>query len=213
MKTIRYALVSDGSSDRMLMPILDWLLQRHCPEFAVQPEWADLARLPRLPRTLTEKVESALDLCHPCDLLFIHRDAERENPETRYVEISSALERVATPPVVCVIPVKMQEAWLLFDEVAIRKAAGNPSGRTRLELPALVSVERLPNPKQVLFDLLSQASEFSGTRLKRFKRDQYRTVHLVSKNIDDFSPLFVVPAFQRLEQELLTAIRQQGWYA
>lgn len=194
------------------MPILDWLLRRYCPEFAVQPEWPDLARLPILPGTLTEKIEKALELCYPCDLLFIHRDSERESPEVRYMEITRALERItATPPVVCVVPVRMQETWFLFDEVAIRKASGNPSGRTRLELPTFASLERLPDPKQVLFDLLSQASEFSGARLKKFKKSQYRTVHRVSQNIDDFSPLLRLPAFQRLEQELLAVIRQQGW--
>ena len=43
MRTIRYTLLSDGSSDKMLMPILDWLLYQHCPEYSVKSAWADLA--------------------------------------------------------------------------------------------------------------------------------------------------------------------------
>ena len=53
---------------------------------------------------------------YPCDLLFVHRDAERESIEQREKEIRESLEKSAmerTPPVVRVIPVRMQEAWLL----------------------------------------------------------------------------------------------------
>jgi hypothetical protein len=40
-------------------------------------------------------------------------------------------------PVVCVVPVRMMEAWLLIDEMAIRRVAGNPNGRIPIELPVL----------------------------------------------------------------------------
>ena len=80
MKTIRYTLLSDGSSDRMLMPIIEWLLYQYCPEIEIESSWADLGRLPQPPKTLPEKIEVTLDL-YPCDLLFVHRDAENESYE------------------------------------------------------------------------------------------------------------------------------------
>ncbi len=211
MKIIRYTLLSDGSSDRMLMPILDWLLRQHSPEHAVQSEWADLGRLPQPPKMLPERIKKALELYSPCDLLFIHRDAEKECYETRYAQIMEALDGLEKPPSVCVIPVRMQEAWLLFDEQAIRKAAGNPNGRIPLYIPPFASLEKLPNPKQVLFDLISESSEFSGVRLKKLKSNLRRLAYLVSLNIDDFSPLRNILAFNNLEKELLELVNQQGW--
>jgi hypothetical protein len=53
-------------------------------------------------------------------------------------------------PVVCVIPVKMTEAWLLIDEKAIREAAGNPKGRQPLNLPKPSKTEELSDPKETL---------------------------------------------------------------
>ena len=105
----------------------------------------------------------------------------------------------------------MQEAWLLFDERAIRKAAGNPNGRISIVLPAPVSVERLPNPKQVLFDLIGKSSGSTGARLKKLKKNLHSVSHLVSQNVEDFSPLRNIKAFKNLESELLTVIQQQGW--
>lgn len=141
MSDLRYTLLSDGSSDRALLPILNWLLRSHQSDFAVQPQWADLRRLPKQEQlNLSTRIKSSLEL-YPCDLLFIHRDAEKESRQKRVEEVRKALEQVGETvsqfPFVCVIPVRMTEAWLLFDEVAIRKASGNPRGKQILQLPAL----------------------------------------------------------------------------
>lgn len=208
MKTIRYTLLSDGSSDRMLMPLLDWLLNQHCPETVIESDWADLGRLPKPPRTLPEKIRVALDI-YPCELLFIHRDAEKESYQKRYTEIITALEEIDTPPTICVIPVRMLEAWFLFDEAAIRKAAGTPNGRNALALPNLNSVENLPNPKQLLFDTIRNSSGLGGARLKKLNPN--KCAFLVSQAIEDFSPLRVVEAFQALEHQLSNILSANGW--
>lgn len=208
MKTIRYTLLSDGSSDKMLMPILDWLLRQHCPEHAVESDWADLGRLRQPPKTLPDKIIKTLDL-YPCDLLFIHRDAETVPFETRHAEITRALDGLKTPPAICVIPVRMQEAWLLIDEPAIRKAAGNPNGRNNLNLPDTRSVENIPDPKGLLFSIIRESSGLHGTRLK--KLNPRKRAFLVSQSIDDFSPLRAVGAFQALENQLKSAIVVNGW--
>ena len=199
MRTIRYTLLSDGSSDKMLMPILDWLLYQHCPEYAVKSAWADLAKLPRPPKTLPDKIRETLDL-YPCDILFIHRDAEKESYENRYSQIAKALKEIDTPPAIYVIPVRMQEAWLLFNETAIRRAAGNPNGNNQIRLPPLKSVENLPDPKQILFDLIRESSGLKGVRLKKLNHHKY--AFDVSQHITDFSPLRSVNAFQALEDQL-----------
>src|SRR5215470_17914474 len=156
MDALRYTLLTDGSSDQALMPILTWLLRAQGIHGAIQSAWADLRRLPRPPRTLSERIRLSLDL-YPCDLLFVHRDAEGDFQHVRieeiHQELAAAAQRVQVPPTVCVVPVRMQEAWLLFDEQAIRWAAGNPYGRTSLVLPLLNTLAQLLNAKHLLYDL------------------------------------------------------------
>jgi len=92
----------------------------------------------------------------------------------------------------------MTEAWLLIDESAIREASGNPNGRTPLALPRTRDLEKLPDPKELLYELLRQASELSGRRLAKFKPDE--CVHRLAELIDDFSPLCGLPAFKLLQK-------------
>lgn len=207
MKEITFALLSDGSSDKRLFPILIWLLRQHCPNSVVQGNWVDFRRMSRPPKTLSDRIVMSLEL-YPCDLLFIHRDAENQPPESRRNEITSAINsvssKISSPPAICIIPVRMQEAWLLFDENAIRKAASNPNGKIPLSLPGISSVETLPDPKTVLYDLLKIASELSGRRLKKLAASQ--KAHLVAEYIKDFSPLRKLMAFKALETDLINFI-------
>lgn len=80
MKELCYTLLCDGSSDKALLSILTWLLQENQVECAIQPQWADLKRLPKRPAALSDKIKNAIDLA-PCNILFVHRDAEKEPRE------------------------------------------------------------------------------------------------------------------------------------
>jgi hypothetical protein len=211
MKELRFTLVSDGSSDRALLPILRWLLIDRGIRGPIIDQWADLRRLRRRPVGLRERIEAGLDL-YPCDLLFVHRDAETARRETRVAEIRAALpwEPVAgTQPSICVIPVRMTEAWLLFDEAALRRAAENPNGRCALMLPRRAGAESLPDPKEYLFELLRTASGLPPRR--RNQLDVHALAHRVAGLIDDFSPLRVLPAFRALEGDVKTFVREHGW--
>ncbi len=210
MKSLRYTLVTDGGSDQALLPILDWLLRQHLPDTAFQKDWADLRGLPQAPATLTDKIVDGVRL-FPCDILFVHRDAERESREKRVEEIQAAYkdarQRIPEnrlPKIVCAIPVRMMEAWLLFDESSLRRAAGNPGGRAELHLPSLSQIENLLDPKNTLYDLFRAASGLSGRRLKQFRPQQY--VHRLAEQIDDFSPLRCLSAFQALEQDIARVV-------
>jgi len=140
MPTIDCSLVSDGSSDAALLPVIQWVVSQNACGYATEAVWADLRRLRRpLPR-LADRIVEAFEL-YPCDILFVHRDAEAQPYEWREREIAEAItlarEQGFRVPHVCVVPVRMQEAWLLLEESAIRRAAGNPNGTTRLILPAV----------------------------------------------------------------------------
>jgi hypothetical protein len=217
MSDLHYTLVSDGSSDVALIPILTWLLLTNGVRLAIQPAWADLGRLPRPPRSLPDKIRLGIEL-YPCDLLFVHRDAENQGREARMGEIEQAVTELvqaaghkvsSMPCYVCVIPVRMTEAWLLFDQAAIRRAAGNASGPEPLELPAVGALETLPNPKETLYDLLRHASGLNGRRLERFPVSYHAP--RVSTFISDFSALRPLQAFDALENELRHVVRERQW--
>lgn len=167
--------------------------------------------MPKPPKTLSPRITCSVEL-YPCDLLFVHRDAEKKPHEKRVNEIQAAISQVKSvqvPPFVCVIPVRMQEAWLLFDEAALRRAAGNPNGRQVLDLPDVAQLEELPNPKNILHELLRKASGLSPRRVKKFSVNE--CVHRVAELIDDFTPLRSLPAFRMLEVEIEKVIQDQGW--
>jgi Domain of unknown function (DUF4276) len=212
MMEIRYTLLSDGSSDRALMPILNWLLQIHIEDCTIQSQWADLRRFDKsLRNTFEKRIRLSLEL-YPCELLFIHRDAEKEPYENRVNEIRAAVNQagsVVSVPTVCVIPVRMTEAWLIFDIAALRQAAANPNGKNLLQLPDIRRIEDEPDPKKILYELLRQASGLPPRRLKRFAEND--CTHRIAELIDDFSPLRAIPAFLALESELEEIIQIQGW--
>ncbi len=149
----------------------------------------------------------------PCDLLFVHRDAERASRADRVIEIRKAQGESADPrfPAVCVVPVRMTEAWLLFDEAAIRNAAGNPNGHVELALPDLRDVESLPDPKAILHDLLLTASQ-RGKRRRRTFRVGIAAARLADL-VSDFAPLRELSAFSAMERDLRQLIKERGWQA
>ena len=209
MNDLRFTLITDGSSDRVLLHHLEWILRQTLgPLVAVQPEWADLRSLRKRPESFAERIRIALDL-YPCDLLFIHRDVEGQEPALRLAEIQQAVEDAAiATPIVPVVPIRMTEAWLLFDEPSVRRAAGNPQGRMTLELPAK-HAETIVDPKSLLYHALKKASGLAGRRLRRFRTGD--AVHRVAEYIDDFSPLQELAAFQSLCKHVTDVATSQGW--
>jgi hypothetical protein len=208
---IRFTLVSDGSSDQALLPILSWLLRDHVGRRPVVGQWADLGSLPRPPKPLRERIRDALEYW-PCDLLCVHRDAEGAPLAKRRAEVRQAVEAMGDPagrpPAVCVVPVRMVEAWLLLDEAAIRRAAGNPAGRQPLELPQSDAVERLAQPKDTLQRLLREASGLGPRR----RRSRVFSARRVADETEGFAPLRRLSAFQATEAEVGEVVAERGWY-
>ncbi len=101
-----YTLVTDGSTDKILVPILTWSLRQYTSD-PISEQWADFSRIPRQ-RDLESRLRVALDL-YPCDVLFVHRDAEGQPHSWRRNEIDEAL-RGFSIVYVPVIPVRMSEA-------------------------------------------------------------------------------------------------------
>ena len=207
--TIRYTLLADGPSDRCLRRMIDWLLDALIGSGGVRviPQVADLRTLRVPPSGLKARIEAAVRF-NPCDVLFVHRDAESATRGIGVVEIRDAVKDTSVDLHIPVVPVRMTEAWLLIDETAIRKAADNPNGKIPLGLPALSQLESRPDPKKLLRDLLVAASEKTGRRLDPFKRDLNYRVQRVADYIDDFAPLRQLSAFRALEEDTRIALAE-----
>jgi hypothetical protein len=208
MKVFRHTLVSDGPTDANLIPIINWTLKNAAGVPLSEGMRAEFWRLPKQPETLAERLLKAVEL-FPCEVLFVHRDAEGEPRAFRCDEIRSAFDEVGVAqPVLCVVPVRMLEAWLCFNEGAIRRAAGNPNGTAPLILPNLRRIESCPDPKAQLREALLAASELSGRRRKKF--DTAAAFWQIVNSIEDFSPLRQLHAFQSFEQSV-RRLKENGW--
>jgi hypothetical protein len=194
MKTLTATLVADGTSDRMLLPIIQFLLDEWSPvpHRTLFAEGLHIGPLSvRLPRALQ---------LYPCDLLFIHRDAEAAPSKDRQQEIEKAAAQLANPPThICLIPIRMTESWLLLDQQAIRTAAGNPRGTAPLELPSSKTIERLADPKTRLFDALNAATDNTGRRKRQFKPEAAR--HRVAE-LMNLASLRQLPSFEHSEAQV-----------
>jgi hypothetical protein len=201
---IAATLLTDGASDVVLVRILEWVIAQQT-RTDVDVKWADLRGMRYPPHSLPDRLRAAVAL-YPCEVLFVHRDAENQSPEARYNEIATA--NVTGRDHVGVVPVRMQEAWLLHNEPALREAAGRPSDTTALLLPAPDRWETLPDPKEVLRNALVVASGAQGRHARRFRPN--RAVHRLAELITDWTPLRGLTAFQRLEADTRLALSRLG---
>ena len=202
MKELKYTLIADGSSDSVLLKIIKWSLDDLYPRLSNDGSFADFRQMQKPPKRLGEKVKAA-KLYYPFDILFVHRDAESANHRIvaqRYQEVSSELKKDDLDRTICVVPIKMMETWLLIDQDAIKKAAGNRNYNGNINLPLIRNLERESQPKELLHSILREVSGRKSRNLRNFNID--KTVHLVAENIEDYSPLRNLVAFQAFEEQL-----------
>lgn len=205
---LRYLLITDGSSDKCLLHIIDWLLRELVPACEIMGEWANPAEYTPSSQVLGEKIPAALRF-YDCDLIFVHRDAEREPPENRINEVlASVRQSNVDKPVSVLVPVRMMEAWLLTDERAIRRAADNPNGRDTLSMPTVGTIEGLPDPKDRLCRLLTTACGLPQQRRRRF--EPRLRVHRVAELTPSFERLRQLDAFRRFETSTRSALHNLG---
>ena len=207
-KRLSFTLVADGLSDRALVPILEWTLSQELGAMPIDGEYADLREFPPRPKSLADRIARSMRW-YPCELLFVHRDAERETIDKRRREIQQAVSEIPAGidcPWVGVVPVRMQEAWLLIDAAALQKAADG-AGRRLPALPPIKKLEQIPDPKRTLYDLMCQASGTRGRKLKKFKQELGWRRQRVAETIEDFSPLRELPAFRRMEESIQQTLK------
>ena len=142
----------------------------------------------------------------------MHRDAEGATLDSRVQEINQAIAELPEdlqPVFVSVVPLRMQETWLLIDESAIKIAAGNRRYAGDLDIPTARQLESMSDPKELLYRLLIQASDLNRCRRRSFPAAKH--ARLVTEFVDDFSPLRQLNAFAVFEEEVNRVIRANSW--
>lgn len=197
---VTFSLVGEGTSDLNLVAPIESLLLRYGAE-SVEARPVDLSTVPdRVGHKVVEKVKWVVENDTNVDIIFVHRDADNAGYDKRYGEISDAFRDFASDfNWVPVIPVRTIEAWILVEEYEIRRVADNPNGRIDLDVPSVKDVESIKNPKEKLFDLLRQASEVSGRRLKKLNRSLGRCRSRLIDQLDVEGPVKELESWKTFE--------------
>ena len=208
--TVRFLLVCEGSSDTSIIAHIEELLIHYGLSDLEGGHWAKSG-------PLMDKIQDGLRHFGDCNLLFVHRDADANQetssagPERRRDEIAEAVRDSGyTGPYVSIVPVRMTESWLLLNESEIRRVAGRPRGDIPLDLPAPNQVEEESDPKGCLELALITASETSGRRLRKFRRDIPYLRRLLLAELPTGGLLEQVPSWSRFRDDLLLALTVMG---
>ncbi|MCB0107869.1 MAG: DUF4276 family protein, partial [Caldilineaceae bacterium] len=147
---IHFVLISEGSSDDGLIPHLETLCIK-CGATEVTGIAPDLRRLPQhVGHSVVDKLRVVLQLEPQANLVFIHRDADSPQAQSRYDEIAEAVVACELQKQwVAIVPIQETEAWLLLDEDAIKQVAGKPGSKVNLMLPSAATIESINNPKEM----------------------------------------------------------------
>ncbi|MFC0439163.1 DUF4276 family protein [Kutzneria buriramensis] len=196
--------VAEGSSDAPLAGLVTELFAAHDIRLRLQePDFTWL----RVAKDVQSKVHAGIELAKTnFDVVVVHRDADNAGHAARTREIVDAVATVTRGShVVPVVPVRMTEAWLLLDEAAIRRVAGNPKGRAGLGLPKPHEVESVADPKHVLKQCLLAAADCTGRRHNQVARrfDEHRRNLL--ERLDPHGPVTKLASWQRLVDSVAAA--------
>jgi hypothetical protein len=206
---IKYTFSSEGPSDRVLQQHINWALER-LTTLPFEGEWADPSIFDVRARDVATRAAQAIAY-YPCNLLFVHRDADADGFEVRQTEIRDALRQAGIGvSAVPIVPVRMTESWLLCSESAIRCAAGRPNSVQPLAIPSMRNLEGLADPKARFEEVLCRASERNGRKLDQFRRDIPSLKYRVAELVDDFEPLLQISAFREFYRELDAALNAAG---
>ena len=198
---MRILLVCEGSSDVALLPHIQKLIAQHTRS---EPDGASWHQ----GRRLADKIRDGLQRRGEYDLLFVHRDADNAGAAARYGEISAAVASVEyAGPRVGIVPVRMMESWLLLDEAAIRRAAGNPLGETPIALPPPGRIEQISDPKAMLETALLQARGNRGRRRRKDRQDLPRLRRQLLQRLPPGKPLEHAPSWARFRDDIIAAVQ------
>ena len=208
---VRFILLCEGPSDQALESHLRKLLSHCGVEEAVGTSIPfGLVRAAKTGRgnVIARKIKTVLSADPALDLVFLHRDANAVGTAVRTKELEKIMSAVhANLEWVPVIPVRATEAWLLLDETAIRRVAGNPGGEQPLQLPKPSQVENVSDPKELLKTAITKASGKQGRRLNRVKKSFGQHRRILLEQLPVGGALEQVPAWRQLKQSVSAFVK------
>lgn len=198
----RAVFLADGSSDEPLSEHLEVLCARRRLDVRVTtPHLRSLPNSPGL--SVPARLNAVLEVDNTWDILFVHRDAEGQDPNLRFEEVENAVAEIRPDlPAVAIVPIRMTEAWLLLNEEALRTVAGRPNSTVGLGLPPISRIEGHADPKSLLKQALDTASELSGRRLHKFQARFGDHRRILLQRLDLDGPVRQLSAWQTLESSL-----------
>ena len=215
MHYLGLALFAEGSTDhRFLGPLLFRLCDELCLGSRMPVEVSEVLELHtpvRLKdRSRAQRIAEAATLSKDAwRILFVHADADGDDDAARIERVEPALAAVrqrlgSAQQGVAVVPVRSTDAWALADADALRRVFGTTLNNAALGAPTLPrDVERLADPKATL------AMSFAATNptRSRARRGVAPYLDLLGDEVAT-QALRQLPAFARLESDLITALRE-----
>ncbi|MEV6606740.1 hypothetical protein [Kutzneria sp. NPDC051319] len=196
--------VAEGTSDAPLAALVTDLFAEHDVRLRLQePDFSWL----KVAKDVRSKVVAGIELAKTdFNVIVVHRDADNAGAAARTQEIVEAVTGLAAGArVVPVVPVRMTEAWLLLDEAAIRRVAGNPNSRAKLGLPKLHEVESVADPKDVLARCLLTAADCTGRRRDQVRKRFGDHRRNLLQRLDPHGPVTKLASWQRLVDSVAAA--------
>ncbi len=202
MRELSFAFIREGSSDDGLLP--------HLRSLMIRAGAVEVLGTPRrFPGSTKERLEQVLAEDVALDLIFVHRDSDGRSPSARQDEVRSAASALNCPVrVISVVPIQELESWLITDEGPIRHVMGKPRGRTALGLPPASRIEVTADPKSVLLNACMAASESTGRRREKHKRDFSRNRQMLLERLDIDGPVRSLPSWMTLERDISVAVAE-----
>lgn len=224
MHYLRLALLAEGTSDHLFLPVvlrrltIDLCATHAKRQVEVEDEVLDLTALRIASQEVesrTERVQNILfEVGGTFNVLFIHADGGGDPESARLTQFDplatwmSLQSEFGASRSVAVIPVREMEAWTLTDGEALRKAFGTVLNDSELGLPTKSrDVESIVDPKRSLEDAYSRV-------LGRRRRRKEKTTNFLSAIAERLrlDCLRQAPAFQALERDLLDALTDLGYF-
>jgi hypothetical protein len=206
------ALVAEGPTDYRFLPsVLYRLTEDLCLHHGLSTVQVDPVRALDLDGTIRDRTEQIVAAARQADgsyqVLFLHTDGAGD-PEAaireRFMRWNRGLAALgrADERAIAVVPVREMEAWALSDGEALRGAFGTTLSDDQLGLPRRAQdVENVRDPKRMLKMAYERA-----LRPRVPKRPVVAALEAIAERVE-LTRLRMLPAFQRLEQDLRNALR------
>lgn len=203
---INFVLIGEGTSDlRMLTHIENILIAEGFDEVSGKALLQEYGN-PPIGNTVSEKITAARRQFPNANLFIVHRDADGAGVAARRNEISKAfldLEPDLSTDYVCMIPVRMLEAWLLACPRLINRVAGSKFEDSSIKcLPALKQLESKVAAKDLLLEALCEASGVQGGRLASFKKRFFEMRARLTEDLEVDGPQNQLPSYAAFRDDL-----------